>query len=383
VTVTTPGRYQPAFVWAAYLERHDALERLITPVNYGRVAQFGVSRARTACITPLGALSWGLRRVGTQWMQLQSQRLTLAVLDAYTARRLSRTDIFNGWSGTSLTAIQRGHGLGIPSVLTTGSAHIVTQHALVSAEMNRWGVSDTLPHPTVLHRCVAEYDEADVIVVPSRFVYDSFVANGVSESKLRVVPWAAMPVQTPPKQPGVRVPEPPTVLFVGGCTLRKGIPSLLAAAKKLDRQVQVRLVGWSNPELFARLGGLPPNVTAVGVKTGSDLSEEFRNAEIFVLPSIEDGSALVILEAMLAGLPVVVSDQAGPALIADGENGFIYRAGDSSALADRLSALARDPDLRRRLGRAAREVAAGRTPDVYGDELMEEVYRPLLSRLAR
>jgi glycosyltransferase involved in cell wall biosynthesis len=382
VTVATPGRFQPAFLWAAYLESQGALKRLVTPVNYGRVEPWGVSRRRTTCLTPLGALNWGLRRVASPPVQAQGQVLTLAALDAFTRRRVAAGEVFNGWTGCSLRTIRRARELGVPAVLQTGSAHIRTQHKLIAREVKQWGVAEPLPHPQVVRRALAEYEEADVIVAPSRFARETFLGEGIPESKIRVVPWAAAAVHESPKLRAPGGASEPTVLFVGGCSLRKGVPSLIASAKDLRGRARFRLVGDPNPTLFSRLGGLPDNVVAVGHRTGQELAGEFRDADMFVLPSIEDGSALVTIEAMLAGLPVVVSDQAGAALIIEGESGFEFPAGDSKALTERLMPLLADPDLRARMGRAAREAAAPRTPQVYGKELMEQVYEPLLAGLS-
>src|SRR5205814_260994 len=104
-------------------------------------------------------------------------------------------------------------------------------------------------------------------------------------------------------------------------------PYLLAAFRELQGIARLRIVGGRNDDLIDRLGGAPDNVEIVGPRNGPDLAAEFRDADIFVLPSIEDGSAYVLLEAMQAGLPVVTTDQAGAALLDDGKSGFIVRAG--------------------------------------------------------
>jgi glycosyltransferase involved in cell wall biosynthesis len=277
----------------------------------------------------------------------------------------------------SIKTIRRARKLGLPTILQTGSAHVQTQYDLIAAEVRKWNIEEALPHPRVLQRALAEYEAADVIVAPSRFVTETFIAQGVPEEKLRLVPWAAAPVVRS-AEPTLSPSGQPRILFVGACSLRKGIPSLLESARALRGQARFRLVGQPNPRLFSRLGGLPDNVVAVGHVTGEQLAQEFRTADIFVLPSIEDGSALVTIEAMLAGLPIVVSDQAGAALITEGESGFEFQAGNADALSDRLLTLIEDSGLRARMGEAARQAASPRTPQVYGNELLEEVYAPLM-----
>jgi glycosyltransferase involved in cell wall biosynthesis len=219
---------------------------------------------------------------------------------------------------------------------------------------------------------VAEYAEAETIVAPSRWVVRSFADRGVPESKLRLVPWAVMPI-TAPVDRAARSGAP-RVLFVGGCSQRKGVPYLLEAFRGISAPSWLRLVGSPNPALFRRAGGLPARSEAVGAKSTPGLAAEYDAADIFVLPSIEDGSALATILAMAAGLPVVVSDQAGADLVRDGENGFIVPAGDTMALRARLEQLIDDRGLRLRMGAAAAATAVTRTWETYGNELSRSAY---------
>ena len=109
------------------------------------------------------------------------------------------------------------------------------------------------------------------------------------------------------------------------------------------------------------------------------MAAEYDAADIFVLPSVEDGSALATILAMAAGLPVIVSDQAGADLVVDGVNGFVVPARDVDALAARLEQLIADPELRARMGAAAAASAVARTWETYGRELCDEVYEPVLA----
>ncbi len=81
-------------------------------------------------------------------------------------------------------------------------------------------------------------------------------------------------------------------------------------------------------------------------------------ADIFVLPSSEEVWGLVINEAMVCGLPVVVSDRVGSNadLIKPGENGFIFRSGDINALVDSLEKIIKDPELAKSMGRKSKKI---------------------------
>jgi glycosyltransferase involved in cell wall biosynthesis len=264
-------------------------------------------------------------------------------------------------------------------VLEVASAHIVQQVALIDEERRRFGadVDRAVITPGVVARTLREYAEADRIVVTSSFVRRTFVERGVPESRLTVVPYGIDPAPPPLERP---TRARPRILFVGGCSLRKGIPYLFDAFRRLDAPAELRLVGRPNTLLFRRLGGLPRHAVATGPLSGAALAAEYADADVFVLPSVEDGFGLVTLEAMRAGLPVIVSENAGSAeVVRDGDNGFVVPARDAATLAERLDILLKNPAIRRGMGAEARATAEGRTWETYGQERQALIYGPLLS----
>ena len=383
VTITTPGKFPPAFHAARYHETRGELARIISPVPYERTSQFGVSRERSASLTPLGVWNYGVQTYGPRSVQRPHQLLFSAAFDEIAAHMIGDSDVVNCWCSTALRTIRAAHARGIPAVLEVASAHVATQSRLLREEGRRWGtdVDRAGLESGVIDRTVAEYDEADRIIVPSSFVRRTFVEQGVPGSKIAVLPYGidATPTAMRREHDG-----PPRILFVGGATLRKGIPYLIEAFRLLQFDAALRIVGARNEALFQRLGGLPKGAVATGPKAGADLALEYASADIFVLPSIEDGYGLVAAEAMSAGVPVIVSDRAGASeLVQDGVNGFVVPAGDSGALAALINDLLADPDRRRRMGANARATARSRTWDAYGDDRYERVYAPLLGLRSR
>ncbi len=368
ITVSVPGKFQPAYLWARWLESRDRLTRLLTPLPYGRVAAFGVSRGRARALAPVGVWNYAVQRFGPRWIQPANQIAVTALFDLLASRALGPCDVFNGWASAALISLRKVHQRGLPAVLQTGSAHIVTQTALLTEELERLGLTGVVTHPAVIRRTLAEYEEADLIVTPSRFVRQTFIERGVPESKLAVVCETAMPRVEPPAERPAR--ETPRILFVGRVDVRKGVPYLLDAFRRLDANATLRLVGPVGRALLERLRPLPDGVELVGPRAGAALAAEFREADFFVLPSVEDGFGLAAVEAMAAGLPVIVSDHAGCAdLIDDGVNGFVTPARDAAALAERMRTLARDARLRDAMGRAAFATASRRTWEAYGLEM--------------
>jgi glycosyltransferase involved in cell wall biosynthesis len=109
----------------------------------------------------------------------------------------------------------------------------------------------------------------------------------------------------------------------------------------------------------AAAAGVADKIRFVGFRT--DLDRLMPHADVFVLPSYNEGLPNVVLEASAAGVPVVATAVSGtPEAVVEGETGYLVHAGDAAALADRLFRLLRDAGLRRRMGRAGRAFVAER-----------------------
>jgi glycosyltransferase involved in cell wall biosynthesis len=175
-----------------------------------------------------------------------------------------------------------------------------------------------------------------------------------------LAPFAAEP--RPPREPGIV-----TYLFCGQMIARKGVDHLLAAFATLPENARLLLVGREAelPELLGRLTGpVRARIHYAGFQAPEALPPFFARADVFVLPSRYDGWGVVVNQALGAGLPIVVSDQVGAAhdLVREGENGFIFRAGDADALAAALLRYSANPALARTHGEASRLASADWTP---------------------
>lgn len=154
-------------------------------------------------------------------------------------------------------------------------------------------------------------------------------------------------------------PDAPLVLYVGRLSREKDLDQLLEPLRRLGGYgVRLALVG-SGPgqeELQRRFAGTPTVFT--GYLAGADLAAAYASADVFAFPSTTETLGLVALESMASGVPVVGADAGGiPFVVDDGRTGFLVPPGDPDTLTDRLGRLVTDPDLRRRMGAAARKDA--------------------------
>ena len=159
-------------------------------------------------------------------------------------------------------------------------------------------------------------------------------------------------------------PDRPLVVFVGRLVDHKDLPTLLRAASRLSAITPRPMIvlagdGPLRGELDRSIGerGLSEFVVLLGER--ADAATLIAAGDMLVLPSLREGLSNVILEAMIAGKPVIASRAGGNVeLIDHGIDGVLFDIGDDAALADAIKQLTREPDLRNRFGRAAQVKAA-------------------------
>ena len=159
-----------------------------------------------------------------------------------------------------------------------------------------------------------------------------------------------------------------TFLFCGQMIARKGLDDLLAAFAMLPENARLLLVG-REAELPRMLKTIPVTVKVriryAGFQAPENLPQFFAQADVFVLPSRYDGWGVVVNQALGAGLPIIVSDQAGAGrdLVRVNENGFIFKAGDIPSLATAMRRYTVAPALCETHGADSRRSAGGWTPE--------------------
>ena len=210
------------------------------------------------------------------------------------------------------------------------------------------------------------------IIVRSSFVRQSFVDLGYDANRIAITPYGADTEQfTPraePRRDGVF-----RAVFVGQIGQRKGISYLLQGYEKFRRpDCELHIVGTYAPghEVYARYRDLYRHTPHVPQK---DLPSLFRDADVFVFPSLIEGMPLVVLEAMACGLPVITTTHGPGDIVRDGIDGFFVPIRDSEAIAARLEQLYRDPSLREQMGRNAREQAMRYTWQAYAQRAADAV----------
>ena len=380
VTLATISRFH-VFELAAQLDRRGALDAVYTGLARRFVGPVAVPRDKLRCFPWIQTPLEGLQRLGL--MPHGAARAlafrSMEALDAHIARTLPDCHVLYALSGTGLAAGRVMQARGGAYVCDRSSSHIVWQDRGLREEHESLGLAFPGVEPRIMAKELAEYDAADAIMVPSHFVYRSFLEMGIAADRLHVVPFGVnlstwRPVA--PRDPRFRI------LFVGQLSVRKGLHYLLQAVRRADLpDVTLVLVGAAQPETEALLARFPvARIERIGPLPRTDVAAQMSRASVLVLPSIEEGLALVQAEAMACGCPVIASANTGAEdLFTDGEEGFILPVGDVDGMAERLTRLHGDRALRDAMAEKSRErVAALGGWDSYGAQAAE-----LFLRLAR
>lgn len=289
---------------------------------------------------------------------------------AATIRR-ERPDFFIGFDGSAEQCFEACHDSGTISLLYQAIGHLrsglrtLTEEQRLSPEFAGVSFGDTSEE--WIARNTREALLADRVIVPSEYVRDTMIENGRDPATIDLLPFPIdvarfTPATTPRGDGRLRA------LFVGQIGLRKGVKYILEAARRLARpDIEIVLVGGivDGTDWLKRYDGLYRHISNVPY---AEMPAIFRAADVFVFPSLHEGSAMAVNEALASGLPVIVTPNAG-AIARDGVEGFVVPVRDAAAVADRLARLADDTALRHRMGVAGRARAEAHDGSAYAARL--------------
>jgi glycosyltransferase involved in cell wall biosynthesis len=235
-------------------------------------------------------------------------------------------------------------------------------------------LSLTHTHPKMLQRFTEECNLSDLILLNSVVAKKTFIEAGFSKQKLAVI---TPSVDTTRFHPVPKKDSMFRVLYVGTIQPRKGVQYLIPAFLKAKI---------SHSELLL-IGGYSTRSTRQMVEKAlqhSNIKQEFWDfsrddptkvfgkCSVLVLPSVEDGFGLVVLEAMACGLPIIITSHCGAAdIVEEGINGFVIPPRNIETIIEKLNFLAKNPFVCKEMGKAARATAEKFNQDKYNKYLKQ------------
>lgn len=356
--VSVWGRFH-AFDLSRELQRLGGLSTLITSYPAYVAERFGVERGRIRSC-PFGEAVSRLGRKLPAIGRLAGLDLRGKKIFEQSARRALRGaggEVFVGWSGTSLSLLRDAKARGIVTVLERGSSHIVEQTKTLLDEYARFGIAFADTPAETIERELAEYEEADYIAVPSGFVAESFLRRGFPAGKLLLTPYGA---DLSMFRPAAVAHEPFRIIQVGGVAIRKGFHDVAEAFRQAAIPgAELWFVGGVSAEARDYFAKHPdPGIKLHGHVPQSHLPAHYNQCDVACLGSVEEGMAMVLLQAAACGLPIVCThNTGGREIVGDDACGVVVPPRDPAAMAAAFRRLHADTDARRRMGSAARERA--------------------------
>jgi D-inositol-3-phosphate glycosyltransferase len=269
-------------------------------------------------------------------------------------RRGASFDVIHCWPQATLQTARAAREQSIPVLRQAPSTHTAHAIATVSQVHESLGLplerEDVHGHSDdLVAREREEYEAVDRVLVPSEHAAHTFTDNGVPAERIALHRFGCdLDRFTPHLE--LRDERPLTVLFAGRGEPAKGLHLALRAWSDsgIGSEARLLMCGDIEPRFRTHLGDLlqQPGVEERGFTP--DLSDLMRSSDVLMLPSLNEGSALVTYEAQASGCVVAVSDATG-AYADHMVHGLIHEAGDVATLTEHLGVLARDRSLLERL----------------------------------
>jgi len=372
VTISCGTKFHSDHV-AYQLSKRNLLDRVLTshPAHY-YLNRVPLQKKDVKFLPPVFLLVYGLRKVFgnnnrfTNWLNYQMP----LVYDWLAARSAKNTSVLLTWAWSGLRTIQTVNKQGGVTIVEECGSCSGFQNEILAEEYQNLGLTFSGQTPAfIVERQLQEAREADYLLCPSKHVANSFIRYGIPSEKCRIIPYGA---NTDHFKPVQREKKKFKILFVGTVGVRKGLIYLFKALEELHGKYQFEclLIGGLEEQfkpVFNQYSHLFTHKPHVAHK---ELVSYYNEASVFVFPSLDEGMALVQLEALACGVPVIcTTNSGGDSVIEDGQEGFVVPIRNHSIIVERLKTLLSERELLTTMSAKARDKATSFSWDVYGERL--------------
>lgn len=369
VTILVPGRWH-AFDLARELHARDSLELLVTSYPKCKTRKWGIPDEKVRSLFWHQVLCRAVWESGGDALDIRLGHVLFPLFGRAASRYARGRKVLHAWAGAGLESLRLPWESHPVRMVDRASAHRIEQDTILAAEHQRRGKSTTVRPQKMVQRELREYDLSDGVIVPSLFVERSFLRQGFPAGKLHRSCLGVDPRAFPKIQkldPGAF-----QAIYVGSLSLRKGIPYLLEAFQMARMPgAELRMVGGREQDWKELALRPPPGVRWFPHQPQAQLAEHYRKASVFVMASLEEGQAMVQLQALACGLPLICTRHTGGEDLlelsgcgVDGAGGitefpagYVVPAGDAPSLARCLEFLFQNPALLKE-----KQAAAARIP---------------------
>ncbi|MCL5985076.1 MAG: glycosyltransferase family 4 protein [Actinobacteria bacterium] len=295
-----------------------------------------------------------------------------SLFDLWASKKVFKARGFYGWSSMSLFTVKQLKKIGVPTLIDRGSTEIKAQKRVLESAFRDEGVKTNVIGEKLLNRIYEEEEIVDFIVFPSSFPKLSYLEEGFSESKLKVNILGVDLKKFKPKEEYNS--DKFRVIFVGLLGVRKGVHFLLRAWRKLNlKNAELILIG--TIEKYSReiiLNELRKTDNAIFLGGVDNPEFKYRECDVFILPSIEDGFGQVVIEAMACGLPVIITENVGAKdCVRNGVDGVVIEPFSIDSICESILFFYNNPDKIQNMGRNGGVQAQNFTWEAYQERFIK------------
>lgn len=333
IAIAVHGRFH-AFDVARTLSELGHEVTVFTNYPQSRTKRYGIGHLKVVSFLPHLAMNQAIARLRAPRIAERTEPLLHKWFGGWAKVQLTkqRWDVVNLYSGIAEETL-RAPRCATAFLMERGSTHIRAQAQILQEEAERTGYPQEQPSTWMIAREEREYQLTDHITLLSSFARETFQQQGFPLEKVSVIPlgvnaahFRASPETVDARCQRIMRGDPLHVLYVGRVCFRKGFWDHVRIMQSLNNErFRFTLVGSVLPEVEGLREHLPTsNIAFFGHQPQTELFPWYSKGDLFFLPTIEDGFAMVLSQAQANGLPIIATTNcSAPDFLEKGKSGWI------------------------------------------------------------
>ena len=322
-----------AFDYCKNINKLKKIKKLITTYPYFKIKKYGLKRNQVKSFVWLEVFKILNQKFfldnGLFYIGHKVENLINKSFDIFCSKELKKISFNKAifFSGSVEKSIKISKKKSAKCFLIRGSSHILEVKKILKSEIKKTKINTQLPYTELIKREKKEYELADRIFLHSTFALKSFRIRGINRNKISLLPLGLDKKIKIKKKVAKKVKN---ILYLGQITPRKGVSYLLDAFENLKlKNFNLYIAGPAQKEMKKILFDYcnrNNNIKYFGKVSLKKKNELFQNSDIFCLPTLEDGFAKVIIEAIEYQNYLLISEfSAGPDIINNDKNiGLVF-----------------------------------------------------------
>ena len=340
VSIVVPGKFH-SFNLAKGLQKKNVLFSIITSYPKYLVLKYQIKNESIKSIFIKEIIERVLLKLNLNFILSKIYFYLNSLFENLSTKMIefNKIDILVAWSGSAEKSFKKINLLkkNIIKILERGSTHISFQNKILEEEFKKLRIDKIPIDKRIIEKEIREYNLSDYIFVPSSFAKKTFIENGIDEKKIIKVPYGTNLDEFYAEE---NISKQFTIISTGHISVRKGSLYLLEAFSELNLDdSRLLMVGNIEKELFPFLKPFffNPNIIFQKHVNQKKLRSFYNNSNLFVTSSLEEGLAVVQIQAMACGLPLICTpNSGGEELIEEGKNGFVCPIRDKDYLKNKI-----------------------------------------------